>query len=184
MRAARDEPVGGRCAGQTVGQGRYEPGRLRARDRGDAHGHLRPAARRRRSNTWSTRAGSPHYAAEKDGADRVENLQELVSAAESFTREPSCRSPAKLEVETGDALTAFLAHAALGSGRDAGRGGRPALQLMTVHAAKGLEFHTVFLTGLEEGLFPHENSLSELRRSRGGTAACLRCDNARGGACI
>ena len=41
------------------------------------------------------------------------------------------------------------------------RKGRPALQLMTVHSAKGLEFHTVFVTGLEEGLFPHENSLSE-----------------------
>ena len=39
--------------------------------------------------------------------------------------------------------------------------GRPAMQLMTVHAAKGLEFHTVFVTGLEEGLFPHEQSLNE-----------------------
>src|SRR4029453_1391419 len=39
--------------------------------------------------------------------------------------------------------------------------GRPALQLMTVHSAKGLEFHTAFVTGLEEGLFPHENSMSE-----------------------
>jgi DNA helicase-2/ATP-dependent DNA helicase PcrA len=40
--------------------------------------------------------------------------------------------------------------------------GRPALQLMTVHSAKGLEFHTVFITGLEEGLFPHENSRNEI----------------------
>ena len=47
-------------------------------------------------------------------------------------------------------------------GRDAGGGGPPALQLMTVHSAKGLEFHTVFVTGLEEGLFPHENSLNEV----------------------
>src|SRR6185369_16339844 len=39
--------------------------------------------------------------------------------------------------------------------------GRPALQLMTIHAAKGLEFHTVFITGLEEGLFPHEQSFNE-----------------------
>jgi DNA helicase-2/ATP-dependent DNA helicase PcrA len=36
------------------------------------------------------------------------------------------------------------------------------MQLMTIHSAKGLEFHTVFVTGLEEGLFPHENSLNEM----------------------
>ncbi|HEX9302273.1 MAG TPA: 3'-5' exonuclease, partial [Casimicrobiaceae bacterium] len=56
---------------------------------------------------------------------------------------------------------AFLSHAALEAGETQAAEGRPALQLMTVHAAKGLEFHTVFVTGLEEGLFPHENSLSE-----------------------
>src|SRR6185295_839288 len=39
--------------------------------------------------------------------------------------------------------------------------GADALQLMTVHSAKGLEFHTVFVSGLEEGLFPHENSLTD-----------------------
>jgi len=58
-------------------------------------------------------------------------------------------------------LTAFLAHAALEAGDTQAAEGRPALQLMTVHSAKGLEFHTVFVTGLEEGLFPHENSLNE-----------------------
>jgi DNA helicase-2/ATP-dependent DNA helicase PcrA len=65
--------------------------------------------------------------------------------------------------ETGatDPLTAFLAHAALEAGETQAAEGRPALQLMTVHAAKGLEFHTVFVTGLEEGLFPHENSRNE-----------------------
>jgi DNA helicase-2/ATP-dependent DNA helicase PcrA len=61
-----------------------------------------------------------------------------------------------------DALTAFLAHAALEAGDTQADAGRPALQLMTVHSAKGLEFHTVFVTGLEEGLFPHENSLNDL----------------------
>ena len=60
-----------------------------------------------------------------------------------------------------DPLTAFLAHAALEAGDTQAEAGQPALQLMTVHSAKGLEFHTVFVTGLEEGLFPHENSLSE-----------------------
>ena len=61
-----------------------------------------------------------------------------------------------------DPLTAFLAHAALEAGETQAAEGRPALQLMTVHSAKGLEFHTVFVTGLEEGLFPHENSLDEV----------------------
>jgi len=98
-----------------------------------------------------------HYAAEKGGQERVDNLQELVSAAESFVRE------AEREIGDGapDALTAFLAHAALEAGETQAAEGTAALQLMTVHAAKGLEFHTVFVTGLEEGLFPHENSLSE-----------------------
>jgi ATP-dependent DNA helicase UvrD/PcrA len=59
------------------------------------------------------------------------------------------------------ALHSFLAHAALEAGDNQAGAGQDALQLMTVHAAKGLEFDTVFLTGLEEGLFPHENSLSE-----------------------
>ena len=61
-------------------------------------------------------------------------------------------------------LTAFLAHAALEAGEHQAGAGADALQLMTVHSAKGLEFHAVFITGLEEGLFPHENSLTEARR--------------------
>jgi DNA helicase-2/ATP-dependent DNA helicase PcrA len=102
-----------------------------------------------------------HYGAEKDGQDRIENLQELVNAAQSFVREADLQVAGEAEVETGDALTAFLAHAALEAGETQAAEGRAALQLMTAHAAKGLEFHTVFVTGLEEGLFPHENSLSE-----------------------
>jgi len=98
-----------------------------------------------------------HYAAEKDGQERIENLQELVSAANSFVREAE-RTAGD---DALDPLTAFLSHAALEAGETQAAEGRPALQLMTVHSAKGLEFHTVFVTGLEEGLFPHENSLSE-----------------------
>jgi DNA helicase-2/ATP-dependent DNA helicase PcrA len=98
-----------------------------------------------------------HYAAEKDGQERIENLQELVSAASSFVRE----AERAVGDEGLDPLTAFLTHAALEAGETQAAEGRPALQLMTVHSAKGLEFHTVFVTGLEEGLFPHENSLSE-----------------------
>jgi DNA helicase-2/ATP-dependent DNA helicase PcrA len=112
-----------------------------------------------------------HYRAEKEGADRLENLDELVSAAAGFLREADLAVEAPVSrPDSGaggfaegasDPLTAFLAHAALEAGDTQAAEGRPALQLMTVHAAKGLEFHTVFVTGLEEGLFPHENSLSE-----------------------
>ena len=118
-----------------------------------------------------------HYQAEKDGQDRVENLAELVTAADSFVREAQLATDAPMLSErvepdapspegganegATDPLTAFLAHAALEAGETQAAEGKPALQLMTVHAAKGLEFHTVFVTGLEEGLFPHENSLSE-----------------------
>jgi DNA helicase-2/ATP-dependent DNA helicase PcrA len=65
-----------------------------------------------------------------------------------------------VDVGATEPLTAFRAHAALEAGDTQEAEGRPALQLMTVHAAKGLEFHTVFVTGLEEGLFPHEQSLN------------------------
>jgi len=98
-----------------------------------------------------------HYTAEREGQDRIENLAELVNAAAAFTDD-------EREVESGetiDPLTAFLTHAALEAGEHQAGEGQDALQLMTVHSAKGLEFDAVFLTGLEEGLFPHEQSASE-----------------------
>jgi DNA helicase-2/ATP-dependent DNA helicase PcrA len=58
-------------------------------------------------------------------------------------------------------LAAFLSHASLEAGDNQALEGSDAMQLMTVHAAKGLEFDAVFMTGLEEGLFPHENSAQE-----------------------
>jgi DNA helicase-2/ATP-dependent DNA helicase PcrA len=91
-----------------------------------------------------------HYKAERDGADRVENLNELVNAAAAFVN----------EAEEHD-LSAFLAHASLESGENQAAEGTDALQMMTVHSAKGLEFAAVFVTGLEEGLFPHEQSALE-----------------------
>src|SRR5713101_7266808 len=91
-----------------------------------------------------------HYKSERDGADRVENLNELVNAAAAFVSE-----------EEEHDLSAFLAHASLESGENQAAEGTDALQLMTVHSAKGLEFHAVFITGLEEGLFPHEQSVLE-----------------------
>ena len=68
------------------------------------------------------------------------------------------------DLETGETmspLAAFLTHAALESGDNQAQAGQDAVQLMTVHAAKGLEFDVVFITGMEEGLFPHENSMSD-----------------------
>jgi DNA helicase-2/ATP-dependent DNA helicase PcrA len=93
-----------------------------------------------------------HYKAEREGQDRLENLGELVNAATLFANDPSNEDAS---------ITAFLTHAALEAGEHQAEAGVEALQLMTVHAAKGLEFHTVFLCGLEEGLFPHDNSLTE-----------------------
>ncbi|MCP5278739.1 MAG: UvrD-helicase domain-containing protein [Thiobacillus sp.] len=90
------------------------------------------------------------YRNEKDGQDRVDNLEELANAAAAFAGETDDQS-----------LEAFLAHAALEAGEHEAAQGQDAVQLMTVHAAKGLEFHTVFITGLEAGLFPHENAMSE-----------------------
>jgi DNA helicase-2/ATP-dependent DNA helicase PcrA len=93
-----------------------------------------------------------HYQAEREGADRLENLAELVTACAQFQ-----------ETYDGDdePLVGFLTHASLESGEHEASASDDALQLMTVHAAKGLEFDHVFLSGLEEGLFPHENSLQD-----------------------
>ncbi|HYY62115.1 MAG TPA: UvrD-helicase domain-containing protein [Burkholderiales bacterium] len=98
-----------------------------------------------------------HYKTEREGADRIANLEELVNAAATFSDE-------EREVESGEAvdpLTAFLTHAALEAGEHQAGEGADALQMMTVHSAKGLEFDVVFISGLEEGLFPHEQSVTE-----------------------
>jgi DNA helicase-2/ATP-dependent DNA helicase PcrA len=139
-----------------------------------------------------------HYQGEKEGAERVENLRELVNAAAAFAAEGGYLreterqdgviegstvgiDDAGLDVVPGGTegaadstpalpdltqdipspLAAFLSHAALEAGDNQASAGQDAVQLMTVHAAKGLEFDAVFITGLEEGLFPHENSILE-----------------------
>ncbi len=151
-----------------------------------------------------------HYKADREGADRIENLEELVNAAESFVTQegfgrdavalpvdelgnmvtemlnggltqspvsqgldpqqspvppvPSAAEPLAPDAETGETLSplaAFLTHAALESGDNQAKAGQDAIQLMTVHSSKGLEFDCVFITGMEEGLFPHENSMSD-----------------------
>jgi DNA helicase-2/ATP-dependent DNA helicase PcrA len=131
----------------------------------------------------------PHYQNEKEGADRIENLEQLVSAAQLFVSEegfgldapaflgpksqaaagPALTTEDGVEVFDADAplpavmspLSAFLSHASLEAGDNQAQAGQDALQLMTVHSAKGLEFDAVFITGLEEGLFPHDNSAQE-----------------------
>ncbi len=130
-----------------------------------------------------------HYKAEKEGVDRIENLEQLVSAATMFVGEegfgrdaPALMGPRAqesagapivaadgTEILDADAplaavmspLSAFLSHASLEAGDNQASAGQDAVQLMTVHSAKGLEFDAVFITGLEEGLFPHENSAQE-----------------------
>ena len=160
------------------------------------------------------------YKTDKEGKDRLENLDELVNAAEAFvTQEGFGKDAVALPVDehfspvagasaapvrpelvegsggpldgasTGSApttagprpamapitltpdadtgeimspLAAFLTHASLEAGDNQAQAGQDAIQLMTVHSAKGLEFDCVFITGLEEGLFPHENSVADL----------------------
>ena len=147
------------------------------------------------------------YKTDKEGKDRLENLDELVNAAEGFvTQEGFGKDAVGLPVdehgvgehrlseagraefntpgaeavegkvvtplpdltpdaETGEImspLAAFLTHASLEAGDNQAQAGQDAIQLMTVHSAKGLEFDCVFITGLEEGLFPHENSAADV----------------------
>jgi DNA helicase-2/ATP-dependent DNA helicase PcrA len=130
-----------------------------------------------------------HYATEKEGADRIENLEQMVSAATQFLSEegygqgapahlgPQAQASAGtavvnqdgVEILDADAplatvmspLSAFLSHASLEAGDNQATIGQEAVQMMTVHSAKGLEFNNVFITGLEEGLFPHESSSRE-----------------------
>ena len=98
-----------------------------------------------------------HYLAEKEGRERLENLDELINAATNFLHEESDT----LAAQETDPLASFLAHASLEAGEHQAGEGQEAVQLMTVHAAKGLEFDVVFITGLEHGLFPHENAAQE-----------------------
>lgn len=88
------------------------------------------------------------------GEARVENLNELVSAARGFEPEGGAEELPPLE--------AFLAHAVLESGEGQAEAWEDCVQMMSLHSAKGLEFPVVFLTGMEDGLFPHQRSLNDL----------------------
>ncbi|MGB4910986.1 MAG: UvrD-helicase domain-containing protein [Candidatus Dechloromonas phosphoritropha] len=101
-----------------------------------------------------------HYRIEKEGQERLENLDELINAATTFVDDDGV---VMSEPSEGGALASFLAHASLEAGEHQAGEGQEAVQLMSVHAAKGLEFDAVFITGLEQGLFPHENSVNQGR---------------------
>jgi ATP-dependent DNA helicase UvrD/PcrA len=98
-----------------------------------------------------------HYKKEKGekAESRVENLEELMNAARGYEHD---------EAEGLDPLSSFLAHAALEAGEGQAEAWEDCVQLMSLHSAKGLEFPLVFLTGLEEGLFPHQHSLEDPTR--------------------
>ncbi len=89
---------------------------------------------------------------------KLENLQELVSAAKEFRYEIN---EVDEDIEDLPPLMAFLAHASLEAGEMQAEAHEPSVHLMTLHAAKGLEFPVVFLVGMEEGLFPARKSMEE-----------------------
>ncbi len=94
-----------------------------------------------------------HYRKEKGekGIARIENLEELVTAAREFEVNKDIHGDL-------EPLPAFLSHAALESGETQADAWSDSVNLMTLHAAKGLEFANVYLVGLEEKLFPHQRS--------------------------
>ncbi len=88
---------------------------------------------------------------DEEDAERLENLEQLLAAIEEFSE----KNP-----EAG--LSEFLEQVSLVSDLEQGEAGQPSVTLMTLHAAKGLEFKAVFMLGMEERLFPHARSLDDL----------------------
>jgi DNA helicase-2/ATP-dependent DNA helicase PcrA len=87
---------------------------------------------------------------------RIENLEELVTATRQFEKPE--------EAEEMTLLSAFLSHAALEAGEGQADEFDDAVQLMTLHSAKGLEFPLIFMVGVEEGMFPSQMSAEEAGR--------------------
>jgi len=88
---------------------------------------------------------------DEDDSERLENLEQLLAAMEEFSE----KNP-----EAG--LSEFLEQVSLVSDLEQGDSGKPSVTLMTLHAAKGLEFKAVFMIGMEERLFPHIRALDDL----------------------
>ncbi|WP_028357969.1 UvrD-helicase domain-containing protein [Brackiella oedipodis] len=113
-----------------------------------------------------------YYQSQREGQERLDNLQELINAGMVFQNEEgfgqakaleniAYQIDAEQEPEQSNALLEFLSHASLESGDNQAEAHEDAIQLMTIHAAKGLEFDVVFLVGLEQGLFPHSLSVED-----------------------
>jgi DNA helicase-2/ATP-dependent DNA helicase PcrA len=119
-------------------------------------------------------------AQEPDADDRLANLEEIISAAGEISPGGNEASSSVLSSNAGDSasedapvastsaakeplagLAAFLDHIALLTDADSSRGSEEGVRLMTVHAAKGLEFERVFLVGMEEELFPHMTAIAD-----------------------
>ena len=101
-----------------------------------------------------------HFKKEKGekGLARIENLEELVKAASEFEVGDD------EELKEMNTMQAFLAHAALESGETQAGDKSNCVHLMTLHSAKGLEFPSIYLVGMEEGLFPHQRSSNDLKQ--------------------
>ena len=99
----------------------------------------------------------PHH--EKEGGEkassRLENLEELINAARGYAQESEAAEP---DLTLPQRMTGFIDKAALDAGDAQADEYEDAVQLMTLHSAKGLEFPLVFIAGMEEGLFPHKMS--------------------------
>lgn len=87
------------------------------------------------------------------GEAKVENLEELVTAARGYEPDDATQM---------SALANFLSHAVLESGEEQANAWEDSVQMMTLHSAKGLEFPIVFLCGMEDGLFPSQRSVTEI----------------------
>ena len=104
---------------------------------------------------------------EKEGGEkartRIENLEELISACRNFDApELISEDNDEIDLTSKRFLATFLDQASLDSGDTQADESDDAVQLMTLHSAKGLEFPLVFLSGMEEGLFPHKMSMDNI----------------------
>ncbi len=102
---------------------------------------------------------------------RVENLEELVNAAKRFNDDGDpllsmMQKNADYTEAEQNVMAEFLSHAALEAGEGQAEEWEDCVQLMSLHSAKGLEFELVFLTGMEQGLFPHKNALQDYAGGR------------------
>jgi DNA helicase-2/ATP-dependent DNA helicase PcrA len=103
----------------------------------------------------------------EEGQERLENARELATLASRYDTLPG-----------RDGIAAFLADTALAGDQDEmdrpeSGGKKEGVTLMTVHGAKGLEFEVVYVTGMEEGLFPHQGMGNEEERDRSGDTGDL-----------